>query len=169
MISNPAAYYSILGNQACPSPTSYSYYLFKFDLSSIPAGSTIVKAQLRLYAGNGNTGATCGRITTHDWTQALATRAGWNNPTSPALTWGPSSNAIFGTADMVTMTSFESVPAGAAYSVKDVTADVQGYVSGTFSNYGWGMTPGNHGYIFSEADVPTYDPGQRPALFVAYH
>ncbi len=168
MVYNPSAKYNIYGNDATESPSSFSNFLYKFDLSSIPAGATIVKAQLRLYAQYGNSGVTLAPIITHDWTEATACAAGPDHPTSPDLTWGPNSDSVFSSADYGTLVNFESCPAGIAYAVKDVTTDVQAFVDGTQPNYGWAVAQGNHGYIFSEADTPTFDPGQRPALFVSY-
>ncbi len=52
--SNPATYYYAFGQKT----TARVACLFKFDLSSIPPGSTVSKAQLRLYGGNGT--VTCG-------------------------------------------------------------------------------------------------------------
>ncbi len=168
LTGNSNCYYYLYGTDAIESPTSYLYYLYKFDLSSIPADANIVKAQLRLYETYGNGTATLAPIVTHNWTEATACTAGPDHPTSPNRTWGPNSDSIFSTADFGTLASFESAPAGAAYSVKDVTSDVQAFVSGTQPNYGWAVSQGGHAFIFSEADAPTYDPGQRPALFVSY-
>jgi hypothetical protein len=168
IIANTAAKYTVFGSDAAESATSFSYYLYKFDLSSIPAGSMVSKAQLRLYETAGNGTPRLARIVTHDWTQATATLAGPNKPASPSLTWGPGSNAMFSLADIGTLANFESCPTGAAYAVKDVTSDVQAFVGGTVPNYGWAVAQGNRGFIFSEAGAPAYDPGQRPALFVSY-
>lgn len=172
MVNNPAAYYSSFGTATSWSASSHVAYLFKFDLSSL-AGMTIEKAQLRLYAGNGNTGENLARVVTHDWTEALATRASYNGLPSPNTNWGPGSNAIYSSAsDLGTGSAFDSCPVGAAFSVEDVTADVQAFVNGTLPNYGWGLysglpsanTVGNHGYIPSENS----DDGRRPALFISY-
>ncbi len=170
MVNNSAAYYDkSFGTATSWSASSHVAYLFKFDLSSL-AGVTIEKAQLRLYAGNGNTGESLARVVTHDWTEALATRASYNGLASPNTNWGPASNAIYSTtSDLGTGSTFDSCPVGAAFSVEDVTANVQAFVNGTLSNYGWGLyssstSVGNHGYIPSEA---TND-GARPALFISY-
>ena len=57
-------------------PLGTANQLYKFDLSSIPAGSTINLAQLRLYHTGGNAGGCgVGMILTHDWTEGTGT--GW--------------------------------------------------------------------------------------------
>jgi hypothetical protein len=169
MTTNPAANYTNFGAYTTYSASSYVSLLFKFDLSSL-AGATIDKAQIRFYAGNGNTGQSLARVVTHDWTEALATKASYNGLASPNMNWGPSSNALYGnTTDLGTGSTLDSCPAGAAFSVEDVTANVQAFVNGTLPNYGWALyssatSLGNHGYIPSENS----DDGRRPALFISY-
>lgn len=169
MVSNSNAYYSKYGASTSYSASSYQALLFKFDLSSL-AGATIQKAQFRIYAGNGNTGESLAKVVTHDWTEALATRASPNGLASPNMNWGPASNAIYSSAsDLGTGSTFDSCPAGAAFSVEDVTADVQAFVNGTLPNYGWALyssatSLGNHDFIPSENS----NDGARPALFISY-
>jgi hypothetical protein len=169
MVNNPASYYFKYGADTSWSSSSFVAYLFKFDLSSL-AGTTIEKAQFRLYAGNGNSGENLARVVTHDWTEALATRASYNGLPSPNQNWGPLSNDIYySTSDLGTGSAFDSCPVGAAFSVEDVTADVQAFVNGTLQNYGWALyssstSVGNHNYIPSEAA----NDGARPALFISY-
>jgi hypothetical protein len=169
MVTNPAANYAVQGAATTYSPTSLVAMLFKFDLSSL-AGATIEKAQIRFYAGNGNTGQSLARVVTHDWTEALATKASYNGLPSPNMNWGPASNALYSnTADLGTGSTLDSAPVGAAFSVEDVTANVQAFVNGTLPNYGWALYSGatsfgNRGYIPSE----NADDGRRPALFISY-
>lgn len=170
MVTNPAAYNNNgFGSATSWSPSSHAAYLFKFDLSSLPAGAVIEKAQLRLYETNGNSGVRIGRVATHDWTEASATRNSPVGLTSPS--WGPNGDSIFSAADVDGMAAPESAPNGAAFTIKDVTADVQAFVNGTLPNYGWVLsqdatisTVGNRGYIPSESE----DVGRRPALFISY-
>lgn len=169
MVSNLAAHYANYGTTQTWSASSYVAVLTKFDLSSL-AGATIEKAQIRFYAGNGNTGQKLARVVTHDWTEALATRASPNGLASPNKNWGPAGDSIWSTAmDTGTASGFDSCPAGAAFAVEDVTADVQAFVNGTLPNYGWAMfssttSYGNHNYISSE----NTDVGRGPALFISY-
>ncbi len=151
--------------------------LFKWDLSSIPAGATISKAQIRLYATNGNTDPEyIAPVVTHNWTQGVATMAGPNNPAT-GLTWGPASNAQFGAADLGTPTKVTGSGATQPLatgkpSIFDVTADLQAMVNGTMSNYGWAVG-GNATYTGTVGNRAWYtnrnsDTTTRPALFVAY-
>ena len=96
MSANTNADYALNGTAATVVATTDYGYLVKWDLSSIPAGATITDAEIRLYATSGNNGSVyVSPILTHNWSQATATVAGPNNPTSPNKTWGPSSNSIF--------------------------------------------------------------------------
>ncbi len=90
--------------------------------------------------------------------------AGPDHPASPNKTWGPNSDSYFGAADHEAATSFNSVPTGAAWLVKDVTADVQAFIDGTLPNYGWFVNPGNHSLLMSENLTVT----DHPALFIAF-
>lgn len=161
LTSNAAAAWSCYGAAASSGGT----LLFKFDLSAIPSNATIYKAQLRLKATGGNTPGGVSRIITHDWDEAVCTLAGPDGPASPNKTWGPAANALFGSADYYggTTTGFDSVANW--WLVKDVTADVQGFVAGTFPNYGWYANSGNYSIEMSE----NADDGGRPALFVSYY
>jgi hypothetical protein len=161
IVGNPAAAWTVFGN----STSSTGTLLFKFDVSAILANATVYKAQLRLRATGGNTAATCARIVTRSWDEAVCTLAGPDGPAKPATTWGPASNAIFSSADYVAPANFESAPGGTAWLVKDVTADVQAFVAGTLPNLGWYVGSGNHPVVMSENGTD----GERPALFVHYY
>lgn len=175
--TNGAGYWNLNGAGTAVSATTDFAYLVKWDLSSLPAGATITKAQIRLYATNGNNGSVwVAPILTHDWNQATATVAGPNKPTNPNRTWGPNSDSYFSSADLGTISTFSgaAVPVGKPIVV-DVTTDVQAIANGTRANYGWafvggttftenGPTIGNHSY--STADNATT--ANRPALFIEY-
>ncbi len=126
---------------AISSTNSASQLLYRFDLSSIPTGSTINLAQLRLYHSGGNqSGCGVAPILTHAWTEGPGTVDGgsypgsaggvsWAHPnghntgpnqdanggTTGALEdWGPSSNSFFSTsADCGAMVTPSSEPVGA--------------------------------------------------------
>ncbi len=157
---NSASYYTVFGDDI----EAVGKCLFKFDLSMIPANSTIVKAQLRLYSTGGYGDVTCAAITTHDWSEDEACMAGPDHPVSPDLTWGPNSDSLFSTADYATPTSFESYDSG--WWVKDVTADVQSFVNGQMPNYGWFVYAEHYLVLLSENIRP--GPAYRPALFVEF-
>jgi hypothetical protein len=137
--------------------------LFKFDLSAL-AGMTIEKAQLRLHATAGNSGGTIARVTTWDWDETLATRASPNGLASPNKNWGPAGNDYFTAADYgnVTPVAFNSIQSN--WLVKDVTADLQAFASGTLPNYGWFVNSGNRPINMSEISPD----GDSPALFISY-
>lgn len=100
--------------------------LVRFDLSTIPAGSTITSATLTLTATSlGGTNATKNygvhRILT-DWDEGTVT---WNDPGSTVGTHFSAS-----ASDIVTV-------ATAGPQEWDITSDVQAYSLGTATNYGW--------------------------------
>ncbi len=96
----------------------------QFDVSSIPAGATIQSATVRLYmetAPSGSRSYDINRVTA-SWIESGAGGITWNN--QPAVAGSPTDTIATGTAAGV-------------WLEWDVTCDVQGYVSGTHSNYGW--------------------------------
>ena len=102
--------------------------LVRFDISSIPDGTNITSATLNLYyfawADNNPAGRpyTCYRITS-DWDESTVT---YN--TKP--TWLPPGQ----------WTDSVDVPGSTGRWMSwDVTADVQMFVSGTATNYGWSI------------------------------
>jgi hypothetical protein len=176
--TNSAGYYNLLGTGTSVGGTSDFAYLVKWDLSSLPAGATITKAQIRLYASNGNNGSVwIAPVVTHDWSQATATVAGPDHPTSPNKTWGPTGTpGYFSQADVGTISTFTGAAVPVANpTVVDVTSDLQAIVNGAKPNYGWaflggttfnntGPTIGNHAYATQDA----VDATVHPALFVEY-
>ena len=97
--------------------------LVLFDISSLPSGGTVNSATLYLYYygymdGNpSGRSLKCFRITS-TWNEATVT---WNTRPSWAST----------------MTSQATVPGSYAWMSWDVTADVQDFVDGVETNYGW--------------------------------
>ncbi len=141
-------------------------FMMKWDLSGIPAGASIAKAQIRLYATSGNYGGFyIGRITTSDWTQGTVTCLN----AEPGTPWA---SQPFGSSD-VSMPTFFSEPT-AKPAVFDVTSDVQSMVNGTAPNYGWAMASTstfayasplcNDNYATDINSTTAY----RPALFISY-
>ncbi len=96
----------------------------RFDASSIPSGATIQTATARLYLATAPTASRTYNIhrVTASWIESGAGSITWNNAPSVA---GSATDAIAtGTTSGV-------------WLEWDVTADVQGFVSGTYDNYGW--------------------------------
>lgn len=139
------------------SNSSYCHRTFiKFDVSSIPAGSTIVSAILKLYTYPPASGNPIGRI--YDCHRVLATWAEasitFNN--QPTYFAAPtfSSNTI--------------APPG--WMTWDVKSNVQDFVNGVLQNYGWIIkdrsetSPGTTGLNFRSRDYSL----NQPVLEVDY-
>jgi len=104
--------------------------LVKFSLSSIPDDATIISATLKLYYFEYNDNSPAGRNLnlyriTGDWNEETL---GWGN--RPSYASQPTTSA--------------TVPGSYGWMSWDVTTDVQGFVSGSFSNYGWKITDENY-------------------------
>ncbi|KKU09976.1 MAG: Cartilage oligomeric matrix protein [Parcubacteria group bacterium GW2011_GWA1_45_7] len=101
--------------------------LVAFDLSSIPSGSTVTSAQLEIYldkAPNDLRTYQLYRIT-GTWVEGTVT---WDN--QPGMSALSTNSVSTGTTDDV-------------WKEWDVTADIQAFVDGTYSNYGWFIKDGN--------------------------
>ena len=101
--------------------STYRYYsLVRFDLGSIPSGVTIESAELGLYFYDVNASGSVGayRIT-EDWSEGSVK---WNN--QPEHAASATDQSTVGT------TGWESW---------DVAADVQQFIDGAETNYGWKM------------------------------
>ena len=98
--------------------------LIKFDLSSIPAGATITSADLKLYYY-----AYAGTVGDPLDISVYRTTVDWNEG---YLSWSNAENYNSFSYDTVTII----VGSGADYKTWDITALVQNWVDGTYSNYG---------------------------------
>lgn len=103
--------------------------LVKFDLSSLPSSTTIQSAMLHLYYFEWDDNNPSGRSLnlyriSSDWNENTAT---WNN--QPSTASQPSSHS--------------TVPSAYGWMTWDVTADVQNFISGQATNYGWKITDQN--------------------------
>jgi hypothetical protein len=141
--------------------------LVKFDLSDLPAGSMILSASLELYkwfgvAEDGRT-YTANRLTS-PWMETGVTwreRDGVNS-------WG-ARGGDFTTEDAAAVV----VPDGGGWVNWDVTAMVEGWVSGSHVNHGFLLKD-----RYEDGDVNKYaafwsreygsDPSRRPRLVVEY-
>jgi PKD repeat protein len=105
--------------------------LVKFDITSIPSGSTINSATLKLYYYNWLDNNPAGRSlklyrATSNWNEGTVT---WN--TQPS--WASQS------------TTQATVPSSTGVWMSwDVTNDIQSYVNGIYNNYGWKITDENY-------------------------
>lgn len=138
-------------------PTDTKRSFVRFNLSSIPAGSTVTSATLTLCFASAPTGGAVGR--THEL--RLVTSA-W---TETGVTWTSQPTASGGTTDAEVVTS------GPSCVDFSVTPDVQAWVSGS-ANYGWRvndqdeLTSGDSTAEYSTREEPAQ--GQRPRLRVLY-
>lgn len=155
--------------------------LIKFDLSAIPAGATILSATLRLgcvleqsttdyavavhrslvqwYEGN-SAGAVPG---------AGVNASTWNyRNANGSVAWTGGQGGAAGIEYAAGATDTRTITGTAFYNFT-VTADVQGFINGTYTNHGWwviGDTPADSAKIFSASDDGTA--GNRPRLTVTY-
>lgn len=104
--------------------------LFRFDISSIPSGATIIKATFYLFYNKWTSTNPVGRMLnvyriTSDWNEDTVT---WNT----APTYNPVASA------------YSPVPAAVNTWIEwDVTGDIEEFVSGT-SNFGWRLRDDNY-------------------------
>jgi len=115
--------------------------LIRFDISSIPSGTNIAYAKLNLYYYYYNDGNPVGdMVTAHritsDWDELTVT---WNN--QPSYTSEITASNIF--------------PSAPGFWIEwNVTTDVQNYIDGTQSNFGWLLaahsTSNEQAYFYSK-------------------
>ena len=104
--------------------------LYRFDISSIPSGASIIKATFYIFYNKWTTTNPAGRMLnvykiTSDWNEDTVT---WNT----APTYNPAAS------------SYSPVPATVNVWMKwDVTSDIEEFVSGT-QNYGWRLRDDNY-------------------------
>jgi hypothetical protein len=132
--------------------------LYRFDISSIPSGASIIRATFHLFYNKWTSTNPAGRMLnvyriTSDWNEDTVT---WNT----APTYNPAASA------------FSPVPATVNLWMEwDVTSDIEEFVSGT-TNYGWRLRDDNY---WGGPDIPlsqfrTREAGQElsPYLEIEY-
>jgi hypothetical protein len=147
----------------------HSHSLLYFDLSGIPAGSTITGATLGLYVVSRNSGTRTITLKAllRNWIEAQAT---WNIY-STGNNWTTGGALSDGNDRSSTTTASASISATgwATWSGAQLIADIQAIVGGT-SNYGWHLertdsqNDGRYDVFTSSAG----DNGNRPYLSVTY-
>ena len=156
--------------------------LLRFDLTSIPVGSTVTSVSLRLYMSQTSGGASDCRL--HRVQQAwgegasFAFGGGGTLPEANDVTW---THRIWPTAQWSVPGGVYSPAASATRSVNGVgtytwastpalVADVQGWVNDRASNFGWALVGDevtlNSAKKFEARESGT--PAYRPALIVNY-
>lgn len=170
-----------IGDMAGASSAGYRT-LIKFDLSSIPATARVLDAGVSLYeysssdTGGAGSWATAMIRALRDWVEAQAT---WN-VYATASNWTTAGAASAGN-DIAAVNSASVTLDGTAanafveWSDTTLTDDVQKFINGTYSNYGWRLaapTAENRGVsqmsgsLFRSSDYGTA--GERPKIVVDY-
>ena len=156
--------------------------LVKFDISSIPAGSTIYSVTASFYedeAQAGNGGATTRTITMHrmlrNWVEAEAT---WNIY-STGNSWttgggrGDGTDRV-GTASASVQSGVKAANDHVDFTGAGLVADVQGWLDEDYNNYGWLLDCDSNFSGVSEYSNSRYrssdhaTAAQRPVLTVIY-
>jgi len=136
--------------------------LLKFDLSSIPSGTIITKATLRLHASGYWTPITDQTLTvyrvTEDWVEMQAT---WNDRMT-STAWSPSAGGTWTTTGSVTQTAVSSGPIS-----WDVTQIVKAWIESGENNFGFLIKltdESGTNYWQQFASSTYYDIDSRPVL-----
>ena len=156
--------------------------LLRFDLASIPVGSTVTSVSLRLYMSQTSGGASnCGLHRVQQaWGEGTSFAFGgggtlpepndvtWTHRVWPTLQWSVPGGSYVGTASAV-----RSVNGAGTYtwaSTAALVADVQGWVNDRESNFGWAVVGDevtlNSAKKFEARESGT--PAYRPTLVVNY-
>lgn len=134
--------------------------LVRFNLSLIPAGSTVTSATLTLVVtainGSNERNYSVHRVLV-DWNESTVT---WNSPGSTP-----------GTHFVSSPTTTVTLSATGTYNW-NVTSDVSSFIAGTATNYGWRIIwTSNVSGTLTQIDVGTKEnatPSNRPTLSVTY-
>jgi hypothetical protein len=156
--------------------------LVRFDLSAIPAGSTVTSASLKVYMSQTNTGtqSTALHRVLQSWGEGASFAFGgagtnpepgdatWTNRFYPGQPWSTPGGVFVETA-----TQTKSIGAAGAYvfaSNAAMVADVQSWIASPASNFGWIMR-GNETTLGTAKRFESResgDPARRPLLTVVY-
>lgn len=154
--------------------SDHTHALLKFDLSSVTGPVTVTSVTVGIYLqeDGGGTHTVDLRRLLRDWVEAQAT---WNIYAT-ASNW-TTAGALSDGNDRVATASGQVASVGATlqyYTVVQTSGglvdDVQGWINGTFSNYGWHLSRNGTGedgaYKTFTSDDGTN--GNRPYLTVVY-
>jgi hypothetical protein len=151
--------YFIVGTEA---GNSNNTGLIKINISDVPAGSTILNANLSLYSSVLVTppNVTLHRITEH-WNES---GAAWNFPDNSGTNW-----SALGGSYSSKVEAAEVISSSGEYYNFTITDLIQEFVNGTFDNYGLLLTIQNQG----QAGTYTYfnsenAPSNNPILQIEY-
>jgi hypothetical protein len=146
--------------------------LIRFDISAIPAGSTITAATLTLRTSAVFPASTFHNVTIHRaLTQFFETGSTWNlRNTSGSVAWAGGAGGGSGTDRVSTPTATVSVGASNTFYDFNVLADVQAWFAGTATNYGWWIL-GPEGAAQIQKEFNSANTGtaaNRPKLTITY-
>src|SRR5262249_26760612 len=142
--------------------------LVQFDLSSIPACSTITSATLTLTFDQNNGSGTTRTYGAHRVTRAWSETTSTWNVASTGNNWTTAGGDFV--AGATATTSVSSGPSGMSFSW-NVLTDVTAFVYGTQTNSGWVVkdeteSSGNQSFTFGSKDNATAS--FRPTLTINY-
>jgi len=156
--------------------------LLAFDISAIPAGATIDSVSLQLYATVAAAGAQTVSLyrLTSDWGEGTSNAGSPGGGGTPAIgsdaTWQDAFNGGLGWTteggDFVASAS-ASMSVGAnntayTWSSAGLVADVQGWVDGTASNYGWIVLGNESGASTAKGFASKDATSNQPQLMITY-
>jgi hypothetical protein len=167
---------------AVPSGKSARHNLIWFDLSSIPASSTINSAIFGIYFKNGGptiTNYALSRVKPgNDWTEGIHTGNGvdpgevtWNNRHYGGAAWQTPGATGTDDIDQATTIYYNKTGGVNEYVTVDIKSFVQGWVSGTYENNGllmWGGSASSTSSYWQLVTKEETTNANRPYLIVNY-
>lgn len=157
--------------------------LIKFDLTPIPAGAIVKTAELSLYCSSEGAAADEDVSLHRSLVQWYEGDADGGSPSGDGSTWnyqnnngsdawdGESVGGLAGVDYAATPTDTQTITGAGATFTWDVAADVQAFIDGDYTNYGWWLINDDE---VSTSTIKRFDSStgatasQRPVLVVEY-
>lgn len=157
--------------------TSFRRALIRFNLSSIPAGSQVTSATVRLRGTNGGSNTVSLHKLSADWGEGTSTGSGQGGPASAGdATW---TQRFFGMANamwttpggdfIATSSASQSVSSGttSSFSSSMLIADIQSWIDDQTTNFGW-ILIGEEAVSGSAVGVSSREGSTAPELSITY-
>jgi len=164
--------------------------LLAFDLSDIPAGSTILSAELTLtvskqLASDITTTQTLYRMTS-DWNEGTTDATGnegfgaaaangdatWTSSALGTSAWTSAGGDFSPTASAAGLVNNSTVGNTVAFTSMNLVTDLQGWLDGDFANAGWAIvgdeTFNKSAIRYFASESSSASTGQRPSLVITY-